>query len=125
MTKSFPKFLLFLCCCAAFAGAAGELRVVRAYEVTAVKILAEDAGGYQITVAGRMRTGGHTNPRMRRADDVKQGELVLELVADAPSPGAMVAMVLQPVSATFRMSGGGVKFIRVVSKTNEIRRPLP
>lgn len=96
-----------------------------AYEITGVTVATIPNDGYRITATGRMRTGGHTNPRLREGRARRDDELVLELVADAPPPGAIVTMALQPVSAEYRATGAGYRLVRVVGETNEIRRRLP
>lgn len=105
--------------------AAAGSRHVRAYEITAIAISVDPAGGYRITAKGRMRTGGHANPRLRPVGAAGTQDLVLELIADGPPPGAMVTMALQPVSAEYRTAGTGHTSVRIVGETNEMRRPLP
>ena len=128
MTNSPLKCLTLLGFCSILgiaACAAAGSRHVRAYEITAVAISVDPAGGYRITAQGRMRTGGHANPRLRPVGATGTHGLVLELIADGPPPGAMVAMVLQPVSADYRTTGKGIKSVRVVGETNDMRRRLP
>jgi hypothetical protein len=125
-----PNRLLLLCFLAApgFSGGnAAEPRDIRAYEITAITISRSNAaaGGYRIVARGRMRTGGYTNPRLRPVNDVRNGDLVLELVAAAPPPGSAVTMMLQPVSAEYRTANKSLEFVRVVGETNELRRRLP
>jgi len=127
MTKSLPKSLSAMVSCAAFgiaACAAQEATVVRAYDVSTVHISVEGSG-YRIRAEGRMRTGGHANPRLRPVGTIANGELVLELVADAPRPGAMTAMFLQPVSAAYRVGSNALKFVVVISETTTLRHRLP
>lgn len=124
----FSVALVFLCCSGVLgvaACAADAPRHVRAYEISAVAVSAAAAGRFRITAKGRMRTGGHTNPRLRPVGKVKGRELVLELIADPPPPGSVVALYLQPVSAEYRTTAKGVEFVRIVSETNMMRRRLP
>lgn len=126
MNSPLKRFLFLAGCCVLgpAACAAAARRIVPAYEITAVTVEPNPNGGYRITAAGRMRTGGHTNPRLRERGPRRNDELVLELVADAPPSGAVVTMVLQPVSAEYRSTGAGYRSVRVVGETNAIRRRL-
>lgn len=128
-----PQTLLFLICffassniggCAA--GASGDARAVRAYDIVDAKLLTDDRGGYRLVVKGRMRTGGHANPRLRPVGPIRGGDLLLELVAQPPPPGTPVPMLLQPVSAEFAVGNGDrVKWVHVLAETNAVRRRLP
>jgi len=118
-------FLILALCCVPGACAAADSRTVPAYEITAVTVTADPDGSYRITATGHMRTGGHTNPRLRKSRKSAAGTLVLELVADAPPTGSMVPMYLQPVSAEYRMTSESAKRVIIVGERNEIRRRIP